>query len=69
MNRIILSLLMAVLLGACGAPSVQDLMDDPELLGETTMECGMEKAQGKALSERCRNAQKANERMIRNLMR
>ena len=69
MNRIVLGFALTVLMSACGAPSVQDFVDDPELLGDTMTECMTEKAQGQTVTERCRNAQKATEQMGRNLMR
>ena len=68
MKRLGLGMALAVLLGACGTPSVEDFMDDPERLAETMAECTMERAQGKSVSERCRNAQVATQRMARNLM-
>lgn len=69
MKKIVLGFALTVLMSACGAPSVQGFVDDPELLGDTMTECMMEQAQGQPASERCRNAQKATERMGRNLMR
>ena len=68
MNKIVLGFALTALMSACGAPSVQDFVDDPELLGDTMTECMTEKAQGQTVTERCRNAQKATERMGRNLM-
>ena len=58
-----------VLLTACGPPSVEDYIEDPEMLAEAIDECTLEAAQGKRQSERCRNAEKAAETMGRNLLR
>ena len=69
MKKIILGLSLTVLLSACGAPSVEDFMEDPEMLSEAMQACMMEKAQGASASEKCRNAEQATQRMARNLMR
>ena len=58
-----------VLLTGCGPPSVEDYMEDPELLATAIDECTLEVAQEKSQSERCRNAEKAAETMGRNLLK
>ena len=57
------------LLAACGPPSVDDFIEDPEMLAVAIDECTMEVAQGKPMSERCRNVEKATEIMGRNLLK
>lgn len=69
MHRVFAVAVFAVLLTACAPPSVEDFIEDPEMLGEVMEECQMQVAQGKPRSERCRNAQKAAETMAGNLMR
>ena len=69
MKKILLGLSLTVLLSACGAASVEDFMEDPEMLSEAMQACMMEKAQRASASEKCRNAEQATQRMARNLMR
>ena len=69
MYRALLLTSFTLLLAACGPPSVEDFMEDPELLAEIAEECQLEIAQGKPKSEQCRNAQKAAETMAENLMK
>ena len=57
------------LLAGCGPPSVEDYMEDPDMLAEAIDECTLEVAQGKQQSERCRNAETAAETMGRNLLK
>lgn len=58
----------ALLLTACGAPSVNDLVEDPELLAETAQKCSKLMAQGKnADTEECKNAQLAQKKIIENM--
>lgn len=47
------------MLAACGAPSVEDFMDDPDLLAETLKEC-----KAKDSSEKCKNAAIALEKQV-----
>ena len=69
MKKIVLGLSLTVLLSACGAPSVEDFIEDPEMLSRAMEACMMEKAQGASASEKCPNAEKATGRMARNLIR
>lgn len=69
MRRAITLAAFAFLLAACGPPSVEEFIEDPELLAEAVAECQIEVAQGKPRSERCRNAQEAASQMAGNLMK
>lgn len=69
MRRAIAVAAFATLLTACGPPSVEDFIEDPDMLGEAMEECQMEAAQGKPKSERCRNADKAVRTMGANLIK
>ncbi len=56
-------------LTACGTPSVEDLIDDPELLAEVVQECTMKMAQGKSIeTEACQNAGAAQKQMAENMI-
>ena len=56
------------MLAGCGAPSVDDLVKDPEKLAEVQAECLALIAQGEdASSEKCRNARRAVEQIGRNV--
>ena len=58
-----------VLLAGCGAPSVDDLVEDPEKLAEVMAECAELLAKGEdADSEECRNARVAAAKAGRNAM-
>ena len=58
------------LLGACGTPSVDDLIEDQELLAEITVECTTMMMQGKDTNtEECKNAQLATKKMTENMMK
>lgn len=60
---------LVMMLSACGTPSVEDFIDDPEMLGEVLQECQMLQMQGKdASSEECVNAKKAARQMGKNMM-
>ena len=46
-----------LMLAGCGAPSVDDLVEDPEKLAEVQVECAELLAKGEDVnSEKCRNA-------------
>ena len=59
MRNIVFVVTLAILVSACGPPSVQDLADNPKLLERVVAECQKEMARGASLSEKCENAQKA----------
>lgn len=64
-------LLLSILttLTACGAPSVDDLIEDQELLSEILMECNTLLAQGKdTKTAKCINANKAVSQMSKNIL-
>ena len=68
MNKVLLAIPFALLLTACGAPSVDDLVEDPALLGEVIVECAELMTQGKDFdTEECKNAQLAQMKMVENM--
>lgn len=69
MRRALLVTAVAAFLAACGPPTVEEFIEDPEMLAEVMEECQLEVAQGKPKSEECRNAQEAAETMAANLMK
>ena len=69
MRRAISIAAFAFMLAACGPPSVEEFIEDPEMLAEVAEECQIEIAQGKPRSELCRNAQEAAETMMNNVMK
>lgn len=70
MKKLLLAIPFTVLLTACGPASVEDLMEDPELLGKVIKKCTMKMAQGKdSDSEECRNATEAQKKMASNMMK
>ncbi|MCZ0945399.1 MAG: EexN family lipoprotein [Gammaproteobacteria bacterium] len=69
MRRAFLVAAITASLAACGPPTVEEFIEDPEMLAEVMEECQLEVAQGKPKSEECRNAQEAAETMAANLMK
>ena len=69
MRRAFVVAAFTALLAACGPPSVEDFIEDPELLGDAIQECRIEVAQGKPASEECRNAREAAGRMAGNIVK
>ena len=64
MKKLLVAVPFSVLLTACGAPSVEDLVEDPKLLIEVSQQCAIKMAEGKDIdTEECRNAIKANQQM------
>lgn len=60
---------LAFLLTACGTPSVEDLIENPEKLYEITAECLTMQMQGKDTNtEECINAKEATQIMTKNMM-
>lgn len=56
MKKILLTLPLAALLSACGTPSVEDLINNPETLYDEAEKCGALQKQGKSLdTEICQN--------------
>ena len=70
MKRLFLGLpLAALLLTGCGAPSVEDLIEDPEKLAEVSQNCAELMMQGKDVdTEECRNAAEAQKKMAGNML-
>ncbi len=69
MKKAFLAMPIAILLTACGAPSVEDLIENPEKLAEVSADCNMLMAQGKDTdTEECNNAIEATKQMMGNMM-
>jgi len=70
MKHIIFAITLTVLLAGCGTPSVEDLVEDPEMMLEISQECQMLTMQGKDTNtEECNNAKKAAAQMAKNMMK
>lgn len=68
MKKLLLIAPFALMLTACGGPSVDDLLEDPELLTEITLECTKLVMEGKdADTEECKNALLAQQKMVENM--
>jgi hypothetical protein len=68
MRKMLFTLPLVLLLTACGTPSVEDLIEDPELFAEITQECTTMMMQGKDTNtEKCKNAQLAQKKMVENM--
>jgi len=59
--KLIKILPMALLLSACGTPSVDELKNDQDLLEDTVFECQKMKPSAMKKDEGCQNAIKATE--------
>ena len=69
-KRLIAGCAATLMLTGCGAPSVDDLVEDPDKLQQVLADCTLLTAKGKdANSEKCRNARRAAERMAGNLVK
>lgn len=69
MKRFVLNIPVILILTACGEPSVDDLIEDPELLAEVAQECQLMQMQGKDVdTEECNNAKEAVSKMTKNMM-
>lgn len=70
MKKLLVIAATALMLTACGAPSVDKLVENPELLMEISVKCQMMMAQGKETdTEECNNAREASEKMAENMMK
>lgn len=74
MKKMLFVASLVLLLSACGSPSVDDLVEDQELLAETVQECSKLMMEGKDTdTEKCKNAQlvqqKVEENMTERLMK
>lgn len=67
MKKVLLVVPFVMMLTACGAPSVEDLVEDRELFNELSVECQQLMAQGKE-SETCDNVKMAAQKMAQNLI-
>jgi len=69
MKKIFVLIALTMLLSACGPASVEDMIDDPELLGSVLQECTVKMSQGKDVDTvECQNAAEAQRIMAENLM-
>jgi len=69
-KKILLIAASALMLSACGTPTVEELVDDPQLLSEVLEECRTLMMQGKAGDyEKCTNAQTATVKMTQNMVK
>ncbi|GAA4094911.1 EexN family lipoprotein [Zhongshania borealis] len=69
MKKVLLALPIALALTACGSPSVEDFIENPEKLQAALEKCNMLVAQGKdADTEECNNAQTATQKMMNNVI-
>jgi len=70
MKKLLVITATAFMLTACGAPSVDKLVENPELLMEISVKCQMMMAQGKETdTEECNNAREASAKMAENMMK
>ena len=70
MKKLVVMTCTMILLAGCGTPSVEDLIEDPELLAKISGECSMMMAQGKdTKTEECENAKQATLKMQQNIMK
>lgn len=70
MKKIIFIAPLVVLITACGAPSVETLVENPKKLGEIIKKCRVLIKQGEnANTDECNNANKAAEKMLQNMVK
>lgn len=70
MKKSIFAASLAFLLTACGAPSVEDLIENPEKLEQINQQCMTLLAQGKDTNtEECNNAREAQAQMLKNVVK
>ncbi|GAC25139.1 MAG: hypothetical protein CL579_05480 [Alteromonadaceae bacterium] len=70
MKKYMLILPLVFGLAACGTPSVEDLVDDPELLSEVLAECTEKLMKGEEVkTEECQNATEAQKQILNNVMK
>ncbi|WP_299267172.1 EexN family lipoprotein [uncultured Psychrosphaera sp.] len=68
MKKLLLIAPFALLLTACGTPSVEDLVEDQELLTEVSLECTKLMMEGKDTNtEECKNAALAQKKVVENM--
>lgn len=63
-----MALFVSIGLSACGAPSVEDFAENPELLQETMSKCVMMSPDKVKNDEACKNASVALKNMQQNVM-
>lgn len=70
MKKSIFVVPLVIMLTACGAPSVEDLIENPEKLDQINQQCMTLMAQGKDTNtEECNNAKEAQVQMVKNVMK
>ncbi|GAC34053.1 EexN family lipoprotein [Paraglaciecola polaris] len=70
MKKIIGILPLVFALTACGTPSVEDLIDDPELLTDVLAECTAKLMKGEdSKTQECKNAAEAQKQILNNVMK
>ncbi|ABG38917.1 hypothetical protein Patl_0387 [Paraglaciecola sp. T6c] len=70
MKKYMLILPLVCGLSACGTPSVEDLVDDPELLSEVLATCTEKLMKGEEVkTEECQNATEAQKQILNNVMK
>lgn len=68
MKKLLLAVPFTLMLTACGAPSVDDLVEDHELLVEITQKCAKLLMEGEDTdTDECNNAQSAQKKIIENM--
>ena len=68
MKKMLFTIPLAAFLTACGAPSVEDLVDDPKLLKEVGERCAEMKRSEVKEDASCQNLQKAAEALMKEQM-
>ncbi len=70
MKKLLVVLPLVFGLSACGTPSVEDLVDDPELLSEVLEECTAKLMKGEDVkTEECQNATEGQKQILNNVMK
>lgn len=70
MKKLVVALPFTLFLTSCGAPSVEELIENPEKLGKVIQECTLLMSQGKSTdTEECNNAIEAQKQMTGNMMK
>ena len=70
MKKILIAVPVVFLLTACGAPSVEDLVKNPDKLSEISEKCMNLMKQGESTdTEECKNAKEAQVEVAKNMMK
>ena len=68
MKKLGFVILVATGLVACGTPTVDELVQNPDKLGEMTIECTQEMAKGGELSDECKIVAEAQRKVASNMV-